>query len=84
MNKIARLEKKGFSVNKRLTAYSPVDELRAEVKRVMYSIEVDQSVRFSKRMLIACVTGLEFLNKRYNPSRSSTRWLERISNGKPG
>ena len=67
MNKIARLEKKGFSVNKRLTAYSPVDELRAEVKRVMYSIEVDQSVRFSKRMLIACVTGLEFLNKRYNP-----------------
>jgi hypothetical protein len=33
----------------------------------MYSIEVDQSVRFSKRMLIACVTGLEFLNKRYNP-----------------
>jgi len=67
MNKIGRLEKKGFSVNKRLTAYSPVDELRAEVKRVMYSIEVDQSVRFSKRMLIACVTGLEFLNKRYNP-----------------
>jgi hypothetical protein len=67
VNKLGRLEKKGFTVNKRLNAYSPVDELRTEVKRITYSIEVDKSVKFSRRMLIACVTGLEFLNKRYNP-----------------
>jgi hypothetical protein len=67
INKLGRLEKKGFAVNKRLNAYSNVDELRAEVKRITYSIDVDQSVRFSRRMLVACVTGLEFLNKRYNP-----------------
>ena len=64
---MARLEKKGFTVNKRLNAYSNVDELRAEVKRITYSIDVEQSIRFSRRMLVACVTGLEFLNKRYNP-----------------
>ena len=67
LNKLARLEKKGFAVNKRLTAYSNVEELRAEVKRITYSIDVEQSIRFSRRMLVACVTGLEFLNKRYNP-----------------
>ena len=67
INKLGRLEKKGFAVNKRLNAYSPIDDLRNEVKRITYSIDVDQSVRFSRRMLIACVTGLEFLNKRYNP-----------------
>src|SRR5210317_760061 len=67
INKLGRLEKKGFAVNKRLNAYSNVDELRSEVKRITYSIDVDQSVRFSRRMLVACVTGLEFLNKRYNP-----------------
>ena len=67
INKLARLEKKGFAVNKRLNAYSNVDELRSEVKRITYSIDVEQSVRFSRRMLVACVTGLEFLNKRYNP-----------------
>ena len=67
VNKLGRLEKKGFAVNKRLNAYSGVDELRSEVKRITYSIDVEQSVRFSRRMLIACVTGLEFLNKRYNP-----------------
>tara|TARA_R110001632_G_scaffold108646_6_gene218614 strand:- start:3343 stop:4467 length:1125 start_codon:yes stop_codon:yes gene_type:complete len=67
INKLGRLEKKGFAVNKRLTAYSNIDELRSEVKRITYSIDVEQSVRFSRRMLVACVTGLEFLNKRYNP-----------------
>ena len=67
INKLGRLEKKGFAVNKRLNAYSNIDELRSEVKRITYSIDVDQSVRFSRRMLVACVTGLEFLNKRYNP-----------------
>ena len=67
INKLGRLEKKGFAVNKRLNAYSNVDELRTEVKRITYSIDVEQSIRFSRRMLVACVTGLEFLNKRYNP-----------------
>lgn len=67
LNKLTRLEKKGFAINKRLNAYSSIQELRTEVKRITYSIEVDQSIKFSRRTLIACVTGLEFLNKRYNP-----------------
>ena len=67
VNKLGRLEKKGFTINKRLNVYSNVDDLRTEVKRITYSIDVDKSVKFSRRMLIACVTGLEFMNKRYNP-----------------
>src|SRR6056300_1711662 len=67
VNKLGRLEKKGFTVNKRLNAYSPIDELRSEVKRITYSIDVDKSIKFSRRMLIACTTGLEFMNKKYNP-----------------
>ena len=67
VNKLGRLEKKGFTVNKRLNVYSPIDELRNEVKRITYSIDVDKSIKFSRRMLIACTTGLEFLNKKYNP-----------------
>jgi len=67
VNKLGRLEKKGFTVNKRLNVYSPIDELRNEVKRITYSIDVDKSLKFSRRMLIACTTGLEFLNKKYNP-----------------
>lgn len=67
LNKLARLERKGFNVNKRLNAYSNVEELRNEYKRITYTIDVDQSIKFSRRALMATVTGLEFLNKRYNP-----------------
>lgn len=67
LNKLNRLEKKGCSISKRFTAYSSVEELRTEYKRITYSIEVDQSIKFSRRMLVACVTGAEFMNKRYNP-----------------
>ncbi len=68
LNKLARFsQKKGFHVNKRLNMYSDIDELRSELKRVRYSIDVEQSVKFSRRMLIACITGIEFLNKRYDP-----------------
>jgi hypothetical protein len=67
LNKLSRLAKKGFAVNKRLTVYSSIQELRTELKRIMYGIEVEQSVKFSRRMLVACVSGAEFLNKRYNP-----------------
>jgi len=79
LNKLTRLEKKGFSVNKRLNAYSSIQELRTEFKRITYSIEVDQSIRFSRRMLVACVTGLEFLNKRYNPFEIALEgWSESV------
>lgn len=67
INKLNRLEKKGFTVNKRLNVYSQVDDIRAEYKRISYSIEVEQSIKFSRRMLIACTTGLEFMNKKFNP-----------------
>ena len=54
-------------MNKSLNMYSGIDEIRAELKRAKYSVEVDQSIKFSRRALIACITGLEFMNKRYDP-----------------
>ena len=67
LNKLSRLQKKGFNVSGRLNNYSNIDEIRTEYKRITYQIEVDQSVRFQRRMLMAFVTGLEFMNKRYDP-----------------
>jgi len=79
LNKLTRLEKKGFNINKRLNAYSDIQEMRSEYKRIMYSIEVEQSIKFSRRMLVACTTGLEFLNRRYNPFELQLEgWSESI------
>lgn len=67
LNKLARLEKKGVNVNKRLNAYSDISEIRTEYKRHIYAIEAEASIKMQRRMLIAAVSGMEFLNKRYNP-----------------
>ena len=67
LNKIARLAKKGLHTSNRLTSYSDIEEIRTEYKRLTYAIDAERAIRFQKRMLIACVTGLEFLNKRFDP-----------------
>ena len=67
LNKLARLQKKGFTVSGRINMYSNIEEIRTEYKRITYQIETDQSVKFQRRILMACVTGLEFLNQRYDP-----------------
>jgi len=82
LNKITRLEKKGIITNERLNMHSAIQDIRAEVKRMSYSIEVDASVKFQRRILIACVTGVEFLNKRYNPLDIYLEgWSESIMDG---
>jgi len=67
LNKIARLAKKGMNTSARLTSYSDIEEIRTEYKRLTYAIEAERAIRFQKRILVACVTGLEFLNKRFDP-----------------
>jgi hypothetical protein len=67
LNKIERLKQKGFKSAARLTAYSDIEEIRTEYKRITYGIEVERSIKFQRRMLVACVTGLEFLNDKFDP-----------------
>jgi hypothetical protein len=67
LNKIARLAKRGIQSTARLNIYSDVEDIRTEFKRMSYSVEVDQSVKFQRRMLVACVSGIEFLNKKFDP-----------------
>lgn len=67
LNKIERLKQKGFKSSARLNVYSDIEEIRTEYKRIVYGIEVDRSIKFQRRMLVACVTGLEFLNDKFDP-----------------
>lgn len=67
LNRISRLQKKGLNTSSKFTIYSDIEDIRAEYKRLMYSIEVEQSIKFQRRMLVACVSGIEFLNKKFDP-----------------
>lgn len=46
---------------------APIEEMEAEYDRHKRAVDVEASIQFSRKMLMACVTGLEYLNHRYDP-----------------
>ena len=62
-----RLEKKGMRLPRQFTLASSLEEMRLEYERLKRDREVDASVKFQRRMLMACVSGVEFLNGKFDP-----------------
>uniref|UniRef100_A0A6C0F5G2 Uncharacterized protein n=1 Tax=viral metagenome TaxID=1070528 RepID=A0A6C0F5G2_9ZZZZ len=65
--KFHRLESRGIKFSKKFNAYSDIREMRAEYQRAKRDSEVNSSIKFARRVLMASVSGTEFLNKRYDP-----------------
>ena len=62
-----RLEKKNIRTIKKFTMNSDIDEMRYEYNRIKKQREVEGSVAFQRKMLMAFVTAMEFLNNRFDP-----------------
>jgi hypothetical protein len=62
-----RLESKGYTLPRKFTIQSDIEEMRAEYHRILREKEIDASVRFQRKMLMAMVTGIEFMNTRFDP-----------------
>ena len=41
--------------------------MRNEYIKLKKQREIDNSIKFQRKMLMACVTGIEFLNNRFDP-----------------
>lgn len=67
LRKLEALEKKGAVLTKKYTMDSPLDEMIGEYEMIMDEREKSNSVKFQGRMLMAAITGLEFLNNRFDP-----------------
>lgn len=52
---------------RRVSMETPLDELKYEYDRLKRQQELNSSVKFQRRMLMAAVTGVEFMNKQFNP-----------------
>lgn len=52
---------------RRMSMANPLDEIKYEYDRMRRQVELSQSVKIQRRMLMAAVTGVEFLNKSFNP-----------------
>ena len=62
-----RLEAKGYSLPRKFNMQSNIEEMKAEYHRVLREKEIDASIRFQRKMMMAFVTGVEFLNTRFDP-----------------
>lgn len=77
--KLHRLEEKGYKLSKKYNINSDIVEMRAEIHRVKKDAELKGSLKFSRRMLMACVSGIEFLNKTYDPFKLELNgWSENV------
>jgi len=62
-----RLEKKGLKLPRKFTMSNTLEEMQAEMERLKRDRETDSSVQFQRKMLMACITGIEFLNTKFDP-----------------
>ena len=67
LKKLEAFEKKGVELTKKYTMDSPLLEMQGETETIISEREKKNSVNFQGRMLMACVTGLEFLNNKVDP-----------------
>ena len=67
LRRLEDLERKGASLTKKYSMDSPLQELQGEYEMIIAEREKSNSVKFQAKMLMACVTGLEFLNSKFDP-----------------
>jgi hypothetical protein len=77
--KIQAMEKKGFEFSKKFNMTSNYEEMMFEYEKVKKFIESQAAIKFSRRCLMACVTGIEFLNKKFDPFNVKLEgWSENV------
>lgn len=67
LRKLEELENRGVKLTKHYSMESDLDEMIGEYEMVISEKEKQNSVKFQAKMLMAAVTGLEFLNNKVNP-----------------
>lgn len=67
LNKLQRLESKGFPISKRFTMDNSLEEIKQEYTRLVDARNLESSLRFQRQMLMGAITGLEWMNDKFDP-----------------
>lgn len=67
LRKLDDLEKKGVSLSKRYNMDSNLNEMIGEYETIIAEKEKSNAIKFQAKMMMACITGLEFLNTKFDP-----------------
>tara|TARA_B110000902_G_scaffold214413_1_gene246371 strand:- start:43 stop:1383 length:1341 start_codon:yes stop_codon:yes gene_type:complete len=65
--KFKKLEHQGIRTTMNYNMNSHLDDMRNEYIKLKKQREIDNSIKFQRKMLMACVTGLEFINGKFDP-----------------
>lgn len=80
LRKLEELERKGVKLSRKYNMDSPLTEMQGEYEMIVDEKEKSASSKFQGRMLMAAVTGLEFLNNRFDPfDVKLDGWAEQIN-----
>ena len=77
--KFERLRDKGVRIPKTFSMSSDYDEMKYEYDRLVHQRKMDNSVKMQRQMLISFVTGMEFLNNKFDPfDLKLDNWSEQV------
>tara|TARA_Y100000389_G_scaffold150182_1_gene149683 strand:+ start:443 stop:1711 length:1269 start_codon:yes stop_codon:yes gene_type:complete len=80
LRKLEDLEKKGVHLTKSYDMESSLSEMQGEYETIISEKERSNSIKFQGRCLTALITGIEFLNSRFDPfDVKLDGWSEQIN-----
>lgn len=65
--KLNRLQNRGMPISRKYTMSSPLDDIRSEFLSLKSQRDIQNSVKFQRKMMMAVVTGVEFMNTKFDP-----------------
>ena len=80
LRKLEALEKKGATLTQRYSMESNLDEMIGEYEMIIAEKEKSNSMKFQGKMLMAAITGIEFLNSKFDPfDIKLDGWAEQVN-----
>ena len=80
LRKLEDLESKGVTLTRKYNMDSPLAEMQGEYENIIAEKEQSNSMKFQGKMLMAMITGLEFLNNKFDPfDLKLDGWAEQVN-----
>ena len=65
--KLKRFEMRGIPLSRKFSLNSTTEDMREEFLRIKAQRDIENSVRFQRKTMMAMVSGLEFVNSKFDP-----------------
>jgi hypothetical protein len=77
--RLERLEANGFKPSRKFNMSSNLEDIKFEYERMKKQRDVDKSIKFQRKILMAITSGIEFVNNKFDPlSIKLDGWSESI------